>query len=116
MLRSPPPRAGWRSVVMFETNADVTVGELQAVLARIGTAVLTADKSLRLRFANPSAAALLRRSDGVRLVQGRVAARRASDTQALLAAVSAVQNAPPPASYAGASRFLGSVRPESTPP
>jgi DNA-binding CsgD family transcriptional regulator len=100
--------------MVFGTNADVTVGELQAVLARIGTAVLTADISLRLRFANPSAAALLRRADGFRLVQGRVATRRASDTQALLAAVSAVQD-PPPAPCAGGSRAVGSIKPESVP-
>jgi DNA-binding CsgD family transcriptional regulator len=88
----------------FETKADVRVEELRAVLGRVGTAVLTADMSLRLRFANPSAELLLRRDDGLRLVQGRIAARRTSDTQALLAAVSAVQVLPPAGSCASESR------------
>ena len=70
-----------------ETHA--AANDLEAVLARIGTAVLTIDAGLRLRFANPAAELLLRRGDGLRLSRGALVALRPADMHALRSAVAA---------------------------
>ena len=67
--------------------AFATAEELAAVLACIETAVLTADRSLRVRFANPAARHMLRRCDGLMLIGDRVRAARMKDTQLLSQAV-----------------------------
>jgi DNA-binding CsgD family transcriptional regulator len=68
-------------------NSGATAEELQAVLARFETAVLTVDRFLRLYFANPAACALLERGDGLRLNGGHLHARKTNDTRAIAAAV-----------------------------
>jgi DNA-binding CsgD family transcriptional regulator len=68
-------------------NSGATAEELQAVLARFETAVLTVDRFLRLYFANPAAHALLKRGDGLRLTGGHLHARKTNDTRAIAAAV-----------------------------
>jgi DNA-binding CsgD family transcriptional regulator len=72
---------------MYFEETGATVEELRAVLARIETAVLTVDRTLRLYFANPAAQGLIRRGDGLRLDGDRLYARKASDTRVLAAAV-----------------------------
>jgi DNA-binding CsgD family transcriptional regulator len=68
-------------------GTGATVEELRAVLARIDTAVLTVDRSLRLYFANPAGQALIRRGDGLRLTGDRLSTQKTSDTRVLAAAV-----------------------------
>jgi len=72
---------------MYFEETGATVEELRAVLARIETAVLTVDRTLRLYFANPAAQGMIRRGDGLRLDGDRLYARKASDTRVLAAAV-----------------------------
>jgi hypothetical protein len=48
---------------------------LEAILARIQTAVLTVDSAMALGFCNPAGEAQLRRGDGLLVKNGRLAAR-----------------------------------------
>jgi DNA-binding CsgD family transcriptional regulator len=72
------------------THAPTLADDLQAILSRIGTGVLTTDRGLQLGFANPTAHVLLRRGDGLRLHDGRLVAYHSSDTRSLAAAIAAV--------------------------
>jgi uncharacterized protein YhfF/DNA-binding CsgD family transcriptional regulator len=70
-------------------EARAVARDLAAVLARVGTAVMTLGPGLRLRSANPAAEALLRRGDGLRLREGQLRARDPRDERAVAAAVAA---------------------------
>jgi DNA-binding CsgD family transcriptional regulator len=61
---------------------------LEAILARIQTAVLTVGPTLRLGFTNPAAEALLGLGDGLCVRNGRVTARWPEDQRRLAVAVS----------------------------
>jgi DNA-binding CsgD family transcriptional regulator/uncharacterized protein YhfF len=65
---------------------------VEAILARIQTAVLTVGPTLRVGFTNPTAEALLRVGDGLRLKNGHLATRWPADESALAAAVSVACN------------------------
>jgi uncharacterized protein YhfF len=61
---------------------------LEAVLARIQTAVLTVGPAMVVGFSNPAGEALLRRGDGLLVKKGRLAARWQADDYNLTAALS----------------------------
>jgi len=61
---------------------------LEAVLARIRTAVLTVGPAMAIGFSNPAGEALLRRGDGLLVKNGRLAARWHADDRNLAAALS----------------------------
>jgi uncharacterized protein YhfF/DNA-binding CsgD family transcriptional regulator len=61
---------------------------LEAVLARIETAVLTVGHAMAIGFSNPAGEALLRRGDGLLIKNGRLAARLQADDRNLAAALS----------------------------
>jgi DNA-binding CsgD family transcriptional regulator/uncharacterized protein YhfF len=61
---------------------------LEAILARIQTAVLTVDSAMALGFCNRAGEAQLRRGDGLLVKNGRLAARWQADERRLTAAVS----------------------------
>lgn len=60
---------------------------LEAVLARIQTAVLTVGPAMAIGFANPAGDALLQRGDGLLVKNGRLTARRQADDRCLTAAI-----------------------------
>jgi uncharacterized protein YhfF/DNA-binding CsgD family transcriptional regulator len=61
---------------------------LEAILARIQTAVLTIGPAMALGFSNPAGETLLRRGDGLLVKNGRLAARWQVDERRLTAVVS----------------------------
>lgn len=69
--------------------AEAALRDTAAILARVESAVITVGPDLRVRSANPAAEVLLRRGDGLRLREGVVGARLASDERALASAVAA---------------------------
>jgi uncharacterized protein YhfF/DNA-binding CsgD family transcriptional regulator len=60
---------------------------LEAVLARIQTAVLTVGPAMAIGFANPAGEALLQRGDGLLVKNGRLMARLLADDRCLTAAI-----------------------------
>jgi DNA-binding CsgD family transcriptional regulator/uncharacterized protein YhfF len=61
---------------------------VEAILARVQTAVLTVGPTLRVGFTNPAAEVLLRIGDGLQLKNGHLTTRHPADERALAAAVS----------------------------
>lgn len=66
---------------------------LEAILARIQTAVLTVTPAMRIGFVNPAAETLLRREDGLRTKGGYLAAMSPIDQRALTSAVASASGA-----------------------
>lgn len=76
--------------------------DMDAVLARIETAVLILGPGMSLVYANPAGDALLRREDGLRLRERAVTARHHQDARALELAITAcVARSTPASSAAG---------------
>jgi DNA-binding CsgD family transcriptional regulator/uncharacterized protein YhfF len=101
---------------------SVTEG-LEAILARIQTAVLTVTPTLRLGFSNPAAEAILMRGDGLLVRNGRLAARRHTDDHSLLATVSEIcgprtelVTSPQPGREPGSAVLVPIFRGENRPP
>lgn len=93
---------------------------LEAVLTQVLTAVMVVGPDGRLRFANASAEALLRRGDGVHVRNGHLVARWRAEERVLNAAISAAGELPAsvPAPTAGATSavVISLHRDEGCPP
>jgi uncharacterized protein YhfF/DNA-binding CsgD family transcriptional regulator len=96
---------------------------LEAILARIATAVLTVGPTMVLGFSNPAAEVLLRRGDGLLVRNGCLTARRQADQRRMVAAVSASCRSPtivaslsPPIGQPGTGSLVSICRDEDQPP
>jgi len=88
-IRLVTPHLDRGIALLQRLNEQRSIAEgLEAILARIQTAVLTVGPAMVFGFGNPAGEALLRRGDGLLIKNGRLAARLQADERRLTAAVS----------------------------
>jgi uncharacterized protein YhfF/DNA-binding CsgD family transcriptional regulator len=76
------------SLLQRLNEQQYSTDSLEAVLARVQTAVLTVGPAMVIGFSNPAGEALLRRGDGLLVKNGRLAARWQADDRILTDALS----------------------------
>ena len=88
-IRLVTPHLDRGIALLQRLNEQRSIAEgLEAILARIQTAVLTVGPAMIFGFGNPAGEALLRRGDGLLMKNGRLAARWQADERRLTAVVS----------------------------